>query len=556
MTTHNIKILHCNNIDQADIAVEQGRLNIKYGPNGIGKSTISKAIVGQIRDDGSLSDLLPFKYRALKEKTPKVEGVEEFGSALVFDESFVGQFVFQQDEVVQNSFEIFIKTPEYDNAMKEITQSFEGIQRAFQENRKIEQTIKGLKDLRDAFGKANKNGTISKTSKVMKAFGAGNKIDNIPDQLMPFEIFIRSEKPSEWIGWQIKGGRFLELGDKCPYCAGDLSREDQKNTVLAVSKEYNATAVDHLNNLKEVIHRLRQYFSEQAQENLEKIIKAKLDLDIAQTTFLGHLKTSINALIEHLETLQSISFFSLRDVDVNEIEGKLRGLKIDLKMIGHMDSKATQSVIDPINDQLDKLLTDVSNLKGKVNRHKAKIKKTIEDNEQSINGFLRSAGYRYKVSIVAEAETYKMRLAHDDLIEPLEMAFNHLSYGERNAFALVLFMHQVNSEKPSLIVLDDPISSFDKNKKFAILHELFTGKGSLKDFTTLMLTHDIESAIDVVKINPAQMFQNAKPTASFLTVRDGVVSEKEIQKNDIQPFTKIYKDIVESDRETLVKAIY
>ena len=43
---------------------------------------------------------------------------------------------------------------------------------------------------------------------------------------------------------------------------------------------------------------------------------------------------------------------------------------------------------------------------------------------------------------------------------------SRLSYGERNAFALVLFMYSQLKENADLIILDDPISSFDKNKKY------------------------------------------------------------------------------------------
>lgn len=33
-----IKILNCNCISEAEIDIEEGALNIKYGPNGTGKS--------------------------------------------------------------------------------------------------------------------------------------------------------------------------------------------------------------------------------------------------------------------------------------------------------------------------------------------------------------------------------------------------------------------------------------------------------------------------------------------------------------------------------------
>jgi len=554
MADYEITIENCNSIDTANIGVKKGCLNIKFGPNGLGKSTIAKAIVSQARDDGTLAELAPFKTRGKAGAAqPKVDGTGDITSALVFDEAYVNLFAFQQDEVVKNSFDIFIKTPEYNTTMGDIENLFVGIKKAFSDNPEIEQTTKDLKDLRDAFGKPNKDGSIAKSSKVLKAFGSGNKIDNIPDALMPFEMFVKSANPSKWIGWQIKGKEFLELGDTCPYCATALPKPEQKETALAVAKEYDVTAISHLNNLKEVIERLGAYFSSGCQENLTKVTKAKTELTAPQKTFLSDLKNSIEALILQLEGLRDISFFSLRDVD--EIDKKLPLLKIDLGMIDKLDSDQTRAVTDPINAQLDNLIEQVGILKGQINKHKAKIKKTIEDNQESINGFLKSAGYKYSVKIIPEPNSYKMKLIHEDLAEFVDSASSHLSYGEKNAFALVLFMHQVISEDPDIVILDDPISSFDKNKKFAILHQLFRGKGSLRDRTTLMLTHDIEPAIDVVK-STAHKFKDPKPSATFLSCRQGEVKEATITGEDIRTFAKICKDIILENIDDVIKAIY
>ena len=554
MTNYQITIENCNSIDQAEISIQKNNLNIKYGPNGLGKSTIAKAIVSQARDDGTLDSLMPFKSRGIDGAArPTVNGVQDISSALVFDEEFVNQFAFQKDEVLKNSFDIFIKTPEYGIAMQKIEELFLGLRQVFADNPEIEKTTKDLKDLRDAFGKSNKDGTISKSSKVLKAFGGGNKIDNIPDSLTPYEMFIKSPNPSKWIGWQMKGNEFLKLGDTCPYCSTDLPNKEQKETALAVAKEYDATSVAHLNTLKEVIERLGEYFSIPCQGNLEKITKAKIELNTIQKTFLTDLKASIEALIEQLEGLRTISFFSLRDVD--ELDKKLPLLKIDLELIDKLDSVQTRAVTDPINLQLEQLITQIGNLKGQINQQKAKIKKTIEENKKSINGFLKSAGYKYSVEIISETDSYKMKLVHEDLSEFVDSASNHLSYGEKNAFALVLFMHQVLSENPDIVILDDPISSFDKNKKFAILHELFRGKCSLRNRTTLMLTHDIEPAIDVVK-SMAGAFQGAHPSATFLSSRQGVVGETIITSNDIRTFAKICTEICNQNIDDLIKAIY
>jgi wobble nucleotide-excising tRNase len=66
-----------------------------------------------------------------------------------------------------------------------------------------------------------------------------------------------------------------------------------------------------------------------------------------------------------------------------------------------------------------------------------------------------------------------MILQHIEKEGVIENAKQNLSFGERNAFALVLFMFDMLRRNVDLIILDDPISSFDKNKKFAIINRLF-----------------------------------------------------------------------------------
>lgn len=335
-----IKIENCNSIDLANVSLAKGSLNIKYGPNGIGKSTIAKAMLAQIKQDGTLDNLTPFKRRGKEAQAkPKVEGTGSLKSALVFDEDYVNQFVFQQDEVVKNSFDIFIKTPEYLASMNEIELLFDGIKKAFSSNLEIDQTIRDLKELRDAFGNS-KSGAIPKNSKMHKAFGSGNKIENIPETLKPFETFIKSKEPSKWISWQVQGNKYLELGNKCPYCSTELVEEKQKETALAVAKEYDVKSVDHLNALKAIIERLGKYFSDKCKENLDKVTKAKIELTAQEQGFLSSLKIDIDSLIEKLEDLRAISFFSLRDVD--NIEEKVTRLQINLDLIEKLDSEETR----------------------------------------------------------------------------------------------------------------------------------------------------------------------------------------------------------------------
>lgn len=553
MSEFTIEIENCNSIEKAAIKIFEGALNIKYGPNGLGKSTIARAIVASVANNGSLQNLKPFKYRGMAgQHEPVVRGVGNIGSVLVFDDLYVSQFVFQRDEVLKNSFDIFIKTDTFKAAMQEIEGLLAGIKSAFDGNEALSSAISDLKEVRDAFG-VTKSGALSKSSKGYKAFGSGNKIENIPPQLKPFEAFIKSEQPASWIAWQAKGNTFLDLSDNCPYCASDLQEPEKKETAKQVAKEYDSKTIEHLNALQAIINRLGKYFEQSCRENLEKITKSKIELSPEETNFLSALRGDVETLMAKLEGLRSISFFSLRDVD--KIEDEIAKLKVDLGLLAKLNSADTKAVVDPINEKLQELIGRVGELKGKINKHKSQIEKAIVENQKGINGFLKSAGYKYSVVIKPEADSYKMKLVHQDFNEHLESAAQHLSYGEKNAFALVLFMHQVLSEKPGLAILDDPVSSFDKTKKFAILNELFRGKASLRNTTVLLLTHDIEPAIDVIR-SVKRLFQHPKPTAYFLASRGGVVTETEIKESDIQTFAQICSENVSSLSDEVIKCIY
>jgi len=157
-----------------------------------------------------------------------VDGADHLKSALVFDDAYVQQFVFQKYEVLKNSFEIFIMTPQYIEEMAEIDDLLLGVRKAFSESADIAQVTNDLRELREAFGKPAKGGAIPKSSKIHKAFGSGNKLENIPIELKPFENFIKSKEPAKWITWQIMGNEFLQLGDNCPYCSSELAEAEKK----------------------------------------------------------------------------------------------------------------------------------------------------------------------------------------------------------------------------------------------------------------------------------------------------------------------------------------
>ena len=214
-----IIIRHCNSISEGYISLRLGSLNIKYGPNGIGKSTIARALELRTADNDGLQELTPFKHKSAKSgPRPSIEGADSIQNVMTFNDEYVSQFVFQRDEVLKNSFEIFINTPEFQEGLAQIESKFESLKQTFEDEAEFNQALDSFTELRDAFN-VTKGGAVAKTSKGYKALTVGGKLKNIPAQLRGYEGFLHSDNPAAWITWQSKGKEYLELSDNCPFCS-------------------------------------------------------------------------------------------------------------------------------------------------------------------------------------------------------------------------------------------------------------------------------------------------------------------------------------------------
>ena len=97
-------------------------------------------------------------------------------------------------------------------------------------------------------------------------------------------------------------------------------------------------------------------------------------------------------------------------------------------------------------------------------------------------------------------------------------------------------MFEALSENADLIVLDDPISSFDTNKKFAVIRRMFDNKKkSFRDKTVLLLTHDMQPIIDYIKNSTfSRMRLTTKVNAKWLYNANGQITETVIEESDLK----------------------
>ncbi|WP_227628154.1 hypothetical protein [Klebsiella oxytoca] len=191
-----------------------------------------------------------------------VTGVDGLQNVMCFNEKYVDQFTFQPDELVSNSFDIFIKSEAYHETEREIEAMVAAIRQQFADNVELEEFITHLGELSAAF-KLSSTG-IAKTSTGMKGLSTGNKLQHIPAGLESYKPYIQSKNSVEWIEWQTRGyEKFSALSDGCcPFCTGD-SREKAEQ-ISRVSAEYDKAVIKNLIGLIGVLDKLGEYFSEPA----------------------------------------------------------------------------------------------------------------------------------------------------------------------------------------------------------------------------------------------------------------------------------------------------
>lgn len=544
-----IEIKDCNNIKNGIISFNEGRLNIKYGSNGIGKSTISKAINAFLNDDKNIiEELRPYDN---DNSIPYLSGIDNIKSISIYDEQFVEQYILLQEgnELVKNSFEIFIKTKDYDEKINEIENLLIEVKKMFETHPELQELMNGLRQFIDDFGK-NKSG-YSPTGVLGKTLGLGNKISNIPESLEEYSTFIKSSNNTDWLKWQSEGLSFVDDTNKCPFCLSNI--KEKKGIIEELNEIYKSKDIKKLTEVLNMFDIIKPYFENETNTKVSEIEQNSTGMKQEQINYLIEIKNQTENLLNAFAKLLSLNFNSLKNVD--NISDLINSYKIDIALYNHLNSDLMVRIINDFNSALDVVISKASELQSRIASQKNKTKKVIENYKAEINNFLSFAGYKYQVDFIDDFNTSKLILTYKNATDYNRITTNNLSYGERNALDLVMFLYSAIKENPDLIILDDPVSSFDDNKKYAIINMLFHGKDNLQNKSVLLLTHDFNIIIDIMynfhhSINPS-------PVASFLCNKNGELVEKEIKKESIKSIIDIKNEIISSNNiDNINKLIY
>ena len=310
----NIKIENVQSVRKAEIVIEEKSINIKYGYNGLGKSSIGKAIDFSINKlNEEIDKLAPFSGGK-----PVISLSNTFNSCMSFNRDYISKWLFQGDSnVINESYSIFFNDDSLVKKEEEINSALLNLSKSASSpflNMFVEKINKISGQLK--FNKDKK--TISGSSTVGKGFKNGpayaEKISK--SELKEYSIWINNSNSPEWFSWFNNGANFA-LDERCPYCAQKLPEyfDDIKNKIASIVKEND---FKKNNTAKQIIIDLSTVTDNDTKIVIESINTVEEPLSDEQQELLA--KTFFKAEVEKnkIESLMRQTRFSFRNKETKE----------------------------------------------------------------------------------------------------------------------------------------------------------------------------------------------------------------------------------------------
>lgn len=577
------------------------RLNLLYGRNGSGKSTIAKCIkrLGEA-DDGS-------DYRA--ETNPSLTE-SQLKSVFVFDEDFVSENLKMENEngltsivmigeqvgldeklndLQKQQEEFTTKQVQMSNELKAYSDDKDTVSPQWQKNEiikklkadggwsDIDKQIRGnqiktsvnddifkeLLNLKDTKSLEDLQKEFDEKIQTLRHIQrSGSKLDAIPNNVLIQDIekvksllekHVRepylSESDKKIIELvQSENGSYLEhvhpVFDKeevevCPLCLRPMNSYDKQKLFAKIEGFFNKESESYKKEINQIVDYLRQW------NTLEL---SSLVQDIIGTEIMGQIRQQEDK-VKKLYQLLLTAFEKKRgNIYGTSLFFKWRELEIEQNLYSSLIDKANESIkkYNSEVEHINRLRRTLIGLNKQINAKKLKPdfeqyckkmekKLACRESAEAVNRQIEAL--RRDISSI-EAQMKQVNIALDFINEALSYIFFHkkrmvlnnadgkyvlksndrdvkpkdVSTGERNAIALCYFFAKIfeNHKKDNrytdenLVVLDDPVTSFDKDNKVGIMSflrwqvdALYHGNEKTK---LLIMSHDLSSVFQLQKV--------------------------------------------------------
>ena len=380
--------------------------------------------------------------------------------------------------------------------------------------------------------------------------------------------------------------------NNCPTCFQEIN-EDYKRDTLAQIKSFlekqllNYEISKHIECIDQVVKIFKLKIEELSSANLDKRIEEDVRKSLNKS--IEDLKSKLNLMIDELNTKKSnvymVCNFSSEtlfktknayDVSLSKYNSACDDYNV---RFNKLDDNIVEA--NKLNDELayketEIFCKEVVNNRKEVNKTKKSIKELNErivKDEQSVKNTTLALNNINKQLGRVFYESERLKLEQEDgfyyvLSRGRRTKLSSLSTGERNAIGLCYFFSIVNQNQniddqynsPLLLVLDDPVSSFDHEIKLGIYSLL---RGEIEKITIgnknskiLILTHDSDVYYNCYKIfedildtNGKRVFKDKQIKLKQLNAMTGIETAKKEENFYSTQLTKIYEFACIDDEE-------
>jgi len=304
------EVNNCNNIIYGAICLQNNHLNIRYAMNGIGKSTIALAIELASRQE-DLSALQPFD----SDDAPTCVLSEEGNKVLLFNEAYVDEMIFQESEVIPNSFEVFIKTPQYEEKQASINKKLNNIHVDVSQNEDLQKIVSVGRIVRAKFP-VNPSGDLRQGG-TMKSLMQSSSPFELPKELEKFQPLMEKDYTVNWVAWKHDGSKY-DGNNICPFCTLDLDAEYE----IQKKKFTDSYAKSDVKNIIEMLsyfHSIDQFMEESAKEKLHQCIQGLQNEDETKL-WVSKFYFELDFLINGITRLEEFNSYQVRIDDISKLD--------------------------------------------------------------------------------------------------------------------------------------------------------------------------------------------------------------------------------------------
>ena len=384
-------------------------------------------------------------------------------------------------------------------------------------------------------------------------------------------IFLFIEKNGQDLLTKAKSYFSNENSDFCPYCYQEIDKNYKSNLMEEFKKVLNKEVEDYQNELDTVkiknlnfdltpYNQIEQSVTQAVQLELNKINKIiqnynkliddrknNVYQEFSEKDYNIYIEDAIKPLNKALEKLEE------KRKEFNNLVNNKNNLKKELlNLNSQIANKQISENYSKYKEQLvkqEKEKTKFSTLESEKSAIKLELanlneqKKSIKIAQEHINYLLQYVFFsKNKLTIESHDGIYQIKSCG------LPVKPNQISCGERNIMALCYYFTELFSGKEeakiysdaNLLIIDDPVSSFDKENRVGVLsllkYELQHFVSGNPDTKVLIMTHDLMAFYDIEKI--AQEL-NAKKNCLYNIFELSLTGIKDFGFNKSNEYSKL-----------------